>query len=226
MGDPIYLTATSDFGAAGKQHVGLVVGPDPKWGCALQFVGKKSGKRGDITEVAADRPALYKVRSATASGTRYVEHDDKYILVWELDGDLVRTEVSELEARALASDLSVGNLNAVGRRLELVDAVEMIAAAADKPQEAIIEVREGLARKLGCPLGAKMTRAAVLDLRRAYAARLRGDRTPGLPIEIGEAPSDPAAHRAQLERRVADLRAQLEQAERQLAALAIGTGQH
>lgn len=209
----IELTASSDFGTAGKQYIGLVTGPDRKYGCALEFVGRRSGKRNDFSCETVIAPGLYKVRNTTRKGT-----DDTYWLIWDLDGTLIRTVLVEEDARRLAADLSPTNIAKMGRRVEISDTEVSLAESATKDPMGEVEVSANSAVELGCEAG-KMPRHQVIALRRAFVDRMRGVVTPELPIEAGERPSDAVYYRAKLETQIASLRAQLAHAEAELSAL-------
>lgn len=66
----IELSATSDYTTSGKQFIGLVIGPDRKYGTMLEFVGQRAGKRNEITTLTVIDPGLYKVRNTTRKGVR------------------------------------------------------------------------------------------------------------------------------------------------------------
>jgi hypothetical protein len=201
MATSVEFSATSDYNTAGKQFIGRVTGPHSKWGTELEFVGRKSGKRGDITTVTVIDPGLYKRRNTTRKGTV-----DNYLLIWDLSGRLIRTEISEADALRLARDLTPAAIGALGRLVEAADLEECLSAAEGKDPAEKINLATYLAEELGLPAG-YVSRGEVVAARRRLLDDVRGVRTPELPIEIDAVPSDPVHRRARLE---ADRRAALD----------------
>jgi hypothetical protein len=189
----ITITASSDFATAGKQFIGLVTGPDRKFGVALQFTGTKSGKRGDCTTITVIEPALYKCRSTTRKG-----NTDTYVLVWEWMGRLIRTDIDEGDAMRLAKDLSITALGALGRVAEAAALERSIYDSESKPQDERLTIRESTAYELG--IDTNVTRAEVVAARRRMLDGIRGIATPDRPVEIDAFPSDLNHRRARLER--------------------------
>ncbi len=206
----VTLTASSDYNTAGKQHIGLVVGPDRKWGLKLEFVGAKSGKRMDYTTAKVTEPGLYKVRSTTRKGT-----NDSYVLIWDHPTHGLDEEtVDEQRAVELAKgSLSTSALNAAGRQAAIEWQEQKIAANAEKPDDEIVKLPHGL---LTLDRG-EHTHATIRAVRRAELAILRGDPVGDLPVEIGDAPSDPSFRRRALEDERTALLARLAEIDAELA---------
>lgn len=164
----VALTATSDYDTAGKQHIGRVTGPDPKWGLALAFVGTKSGKRGGATTAKVTGPGLYKIRSTTRKGI-----SDAYVLVWDdPDTGLTEEPISEDRAVEIASgDLSTTAINAAGRRAAIEWQENKLEESADEADTDMVTLQDGL---LTLAAGG-YTRAEIRAVRRAEIARLRGE---------------------------------------------------
>jgi hypothetical protein len=193
MANAIYLTATSDYETAGKQHIGRVTGPSPKWGTAIDFVGTRSGKRGDYTKVTVVDPGLYRIRNTTRKGNH-----DSYYLIWSLDErTLVKTEIYEEDALRLAKDLTPASISATGRRVEIADTEQLICDAAALDPEEIVNVERQVAAELGIQPG-EVARRDLVAARRAFVDRMRGVVTPERPIELDGGPSDPDHRRATL----------------------------
>lgn len=219
----IELTATSDFQSAGNQFIGEIVGPDPKFGVAIEFRGQRSGKRGDVTTWLVDEPGGYKVRTTTRKGIR-----DTYYAIWALGDILVQTELSEEQARKLARQIEgtrgVTRHAAVaelGRAVEIEDEEGSIGEAAERASadpDALVKVSSQRALELEIEPGQR-PRSKTYAARRRYLDRLRGIVTPDRPIELDGPPSDPVAARRELEAERARLTARLAEVDAAIAAI-------
>jgi hypothetical protein len=198
------LIATSDYTTAGNQFIGRATGPSARFGVEIEFVGAKTGKRRDVTRLTVIDPGLYKVRSTTRKGV-----DDSWVLVWDLDGCLIRTALVEADAMRLAKDLSPGAIAAMGRRVEAADVEEILADSATKDQDELIDVSSVAAAELGLTGGATR-RGDVVAARRRFLDRIRGAAT------LADLPDAMADRRAHLESRRRDLMAQVEQIDLEL----------
>lgn len=197
MADSIKLSATSDFTTAGKQFIGQVTGPHPKWGIALEFVGAKSGKRGDYTSVTVVDPGLYKLRDTTRKGV-----DDTYVLIWDRGGnDLCKTILEEKDALRLAKDLTPAVIEAAGRRVEIADTEYALRKSEAENQAEVITIKGDFADDLKIEPG-QHPRHVVVAARQRYLERLRAPNgVDRLALE---------SERATLVARLAEIDAQLE----------------
>lgn len=217
----VQLRAESDASTEGRQHIGLVVGPDRKFGVKLEFVGRKLKRSSDVTIVS---PGLYKLRNTDRKG-----ETDTFVVIWRLADDLVKTEVSEATALELANAMVRDGheidrveleqlLNDTGRRVEIAELEYKLGQSDGKPMDGVVNLSPDAAKKLGV-LSGKTLRGDVVAARRAYLDRLRGVVTPERPIELDGGPSDPRHRRAALEAERAKLAARLAQIDAELVAL-------
>jgi hypothetical protein len=197
----IKFSAEAAYGHTG-QFVALAVGPDRKYGIALEFLGHKSGKRGESTSVTVVDSGLYKTRSVDRKGNK----DDTYYVIWQLDDVLIQTSVSEESALKLAKDLSPANIEALGRREEISDTEELIATAQTKDLSELVDVKTSTAMELGIEPG-MTARKDLIAARLQYVQRLRGPRTAF------------TAGRQALEARRASLLVQIEPLQRELTEI-------
>ena len=171
-------------------------------GVALEFLGHKNGKRGELTTVTIVDSGLYKTRSVDRKGCK----DDTYYVVWQLDDVLIQTQVSEADALKLAKDLGYSNIEALGRREEIADTEELIVSSQGKDPSELIDVKASTAMELGIEPG-KMPRKDLVAARLQYVQRMRAPRTAF------------TAGRQALEARRDVLRAQIEPLGRELAEI-------
>ena len=190
----VKLSAESDYQNAGKQYIGRVTGVSGKWGVALDFVGLKSGKRGDVTTFLATSPGCYKVHDASRRGG-----SDHYWLIWTIDDVLVQTEVTEEDVALLAQDLSEAAVEALGRRAEIARTEESLSASRGRDPEALVDVEHQTAAELRISPG-KTRRADLVAAREIWLHRLRQSRS-------------------ELARRRSEIRLQIEFLERELAEI-------
>lgn len=121
----ITLAASAAFGFGGKQHIGRVTGRDKKWGLKLDFVGSRSDKRNESTTYQTDEPGLYLCRSWTRKNCA----DERYVLVFEVEGSAEEFSVDKDDALKIAREMDNG------RDLESIveadaDGWEFVTAAA------------------------------------------------------------------------------------------------
>lgn len=195
----VKLSAESGYSTAGRQYIGRVTGPSDKFGTDLEFVGLKSGKR--ETSIVVASPGCYKVHDASRKGG-----SDHYWLIWEMEGVLVQTQVTEADATLLAQDMTSEAIEALGRRAEIADTESSLSNSRGRDPEGTIDVGAQSALELGIPPG-KTRRADVIVAREHWLHRLRQPRTAF------------TAARVELERRRDAIRAQLEPLERELAEI-------
>jgi len=196
----IKLTAESDYQAAGRQYIGRVTGPSDKFGIVLDFVGLKSGKRGEVTAIVVASPGCYKVHDANRKGG-----SDCYWLIWVMDDVLVQTGVSQEDATLLAQDLTTETIEALGRRIEIADTESSLSASRTKDPEALVDVGAQTALELGIAPG-KRRRADVIAAREHWLHRIRAPRTASTAAR-----SMLEHRRAELQRELAEIEAALRQ---------------
>lgn len=100
--DPIKFVANSDFGQSG-QYVAKLTGRAPRFTFAREFIGRRSGKRNDVTTALVDEPCLVEVCDCTRKGKRH-----SYSLVLEVEGELLEFGSDESDAMAIAKRLDAG----------------------------------------------------------------------------------------------------------------------
>lgn len=100
--EPIKFVANSDFGQSG-QYVAKLTGRAPRFTFAREFLGRRSGKRNDVTTAFVDEPCLIEVCDCTRKGKRHA-----YSLVLEVEGELLEFGSDESDAMAIAKRLGDG----------------------------------------------------------------------------------------------------------------------
>ena len=95
----IEFRANSDFGQTG-QYIARITGRAKNVTFAREFVGRKSGKRNDVTTALVDEPGLYEVVNCTRKGK-----DRDYWIVLEHEGELKRIRSDEEDFLAIAKRL-------------------------------------------------------------------------------------------------------------------------
>lgn len=99
----ITLTAESDYSNAGKQFVARILGRNSKYTFDREFIGKRSGKRNDITTADVDEPGLYETRDLTRKG-----NDDSYCLILPQGAGLVQKWIDKEGAMKVAKEIQNG----------------------------------------------------------------------------------------------------------------------
>jgi hypothetical protein len=168
MSSTVTLSASAKYGYGGKQFVARINGRDSKFTFDREFVGKKSGKRGDYTEAMVDDPGLYEERDIDSKG----RSTDTYYLIWqEAEGDFRKTVIPKEDAMVMAKWLDEGK--SVDWRRESLDyridkQKELIAAAEaknDPDGEITLEGAIGSLAK-----GATVKRSRLIEERRRLIA--------------------------------------------------------
>lgn len=95
----IELEAGSDFNTAGKQYIARIVGRNSKFTFEREFIGRRSGKRNDITTAIIDTPGIYEVRDTDRKGTY-----NTYYIIAEIENKLTRTWIEVKDAMELAKN--------------------------------------------------------------------------------------------------------------------------
>ncbi len=211
------LVAKSHRAAAGKQFVARIEGRGHGAAGMYRFCLTYIGERGG-TETSADvGPGLYVTRTLTRANKVRGPVDsstDSYFVVW-MDADGARaSEITESAALSLAGS-PASAIDAAGREVRILFHEQELRNASSKPDDATINIVRPIAH-LGT--GAH-TYGALRAARLADIARLRGE-SPELPVETDRLPSSQPHRSEALRRRVADLKAELAAAERELAELA------
>ena len=98
MEKTIKLTASARYGYGGKQYIARIVGRDPKFTFAREFVGRKSGKRRDYSEHITDEPGLYITCDLDSKGRK----EETFFLLEEIEGGLEKYTVNREQAMGLA----------------------------------------------------------------------------------------------------------------------------
>lgn len=120
MPSTITLTANAKFGQSG-QFVARINGRDSKFTFNREFIGGKSGKRGETTSAEVDDPGLYEQRDVDSKGRK----EDSYVLVYPTkNGDLSFVRVQKDLAMAIAKRMDAGesidwNRESLPRRIEM-----------------------------------------------------------------------------------------------------------
>lgn len=199
MKKTISLKAEAGYSNSGKQFIARITGRDSKFTFRREFLGKKSGKRGDFTTAIVDEPGLYQTRDIDNKGRT----DDSFVVIWRRpDGGLCDTPCSETEAMQIARQLhDGGDVESVLRTYIIAD----LEASIEKSRSMAPDGRITKECAWGCFPAGDLSRAEVIERRLALLAQLRGDATPERPIEIGETPSDPDARPRLIEGVIKDL---------------------
>lgn len=156
MQSTIQLTANAAYGHGGEQYIARITGRDSKFTFAREFVGRKSGKRGDHAEYDTDEPGLYLECDVDKNGDK----DETYYLVYSLEGvGLTTIRPTKEEMMDLARRLDAGQLDWTKEALTLR---LKWAEAANQDEEIEIKVAQ-----LGHPSGKVVRREWVKVLRAA-----------------------------------------------------------
>jgi len=136
MSNTIRLYAEAAYGHTG-QYVARVTGRDPKWGLALSFIGRRSGKRGEMTEELVDEPGLYAERDVDRKGNK----KDLFPLVWRDAKGLRVTRLDRDEAMGVARRIEDGDdASEIGRQLRIAALDRTLTEQLAKNQDEPIEV--------------------------------------------------------------------------------------
>lgn len=105
MHSTITLSAEAGYNHAGKQFIARIKGRHPKFTFAYEFIGRKEGKRGDLTKAIVDEPGLYIERDVNNKGSI----TDTFYAVFPFDGKLHKLQITQEQAMGVASVLEAGN---------------------------------------------------------------------------------------------------------------------
>jgi hypothetical protein len=98
----ITFTATADYGQTGH-YIARILGRAPRVQFRREFLGRRSGKRNDISTALVDDPGLYEVVNATRKGK-----DRDYWILLEFEGQLRQVRSDEDDFMTIAKRLDGG----------------------------------------------------------------------------------------------------------------------
>lgn len=131
----IEFTAVSDYGQTG-QYVARLTGRAPRVSFSREFLGRKSGKRNDITTALIDDPGLYEVVWCKRKGK-----ERAYWLVVEHDGELRQLRSDEEDCLAIAKRFDGGEFLEQILAIEVVDVEpELLAKYPDSAKTKLVYV--------------------------------------------------------------------------------------
>lgn len=177
----VTLSASADFGHTG-QYVARLTGRNSKFTFEREFIGSKSGKRGDYSSADVDDPGVYEMRDVTRKGKF-----DRYRIVVEFDGELHKLVSDKEDAMAVCKQLDAGRAFADIVRASRDDegkVVYEILTAKQAAQAALGDVAEQIAALLR-PLEEKAQKAAMKRVRELLAPAASAE----APVESSEVAS-------------------------------------
>jgi hypothetical protein len=182
MASTITLSASAAYGYSGKQYIARITGRDSKFTFFREFIGRKGGKRGDISEATVDDAGLYMTCDIDNKGRK----DETFWVVEEKDGGIVKECCATEEAMKLAKMLD--NCQTFEAA---VLAIWPPKSPADLLREKIVEHKKKLATSIAKgdadgmivlekdgPLGAKgasVRRGDIITWRQAEIVRLEAE---------------------------------------------------
>jgi len=177
----ITLSANADFGHSG-QYVARITGRDAKFTFRREFIGRKGGRRGDVTTADVDEPGLYECCNVERKAGKVSRF---YILV-EVADTLRRLTSDKEDAMVLAKRLGageqLGDMLAVTSRPgdsdpeKTIFEYEILTAAQAKRQQAAATVETAV--EACCQAVEALPAAEVRKVLTALRARLK-------PAEVG-----------------------------------------
>lgn len=202
MGTTVTISASSDYNTAGKQFIRRITGRHPKFTFAGDFIGRRSGKRNDVSSATVDEEGLYQERDVTRKGAT-----DSFALVWLDEGNLLKHYIDEDEALALARQIGEGPVDyaAIGRTMRIHLHERNLAEGEGKPGDELITIRG----QIGALEAGQYPRDVVRAARRAEIERLLGQEAANHPPGSSER-SALEAELAALDARRAEILAALE----------------
>lgn len=99
----ISLTASADYGLSG-QYIARITGRHPKFTFDREFIGRKGGKRNEVTEADVDDPGLYECCDIDKKHGK----DSRFMLVLEVGDTLVEFKCDKEDAMIVAKALDAG----------------------------------------------------------------------------------------------------------------------
>lgn len=175
MATTITLTAEAEFSYGGKQYVARIMGRDPKFTFAREFVGRKEGKRKEYATYTTDEPGLY----MTCDVDRRGDKDDSFCVVYPAPDGLRQLWVDRDDAMAIARRLDERRVDFRREALRImVDAHNAwLAAEEGKDPEAKVYTD----RSYGALPKGEHRRKAVVEARRGLRDRYEAELNPPAP---------------------------------------------
>lgn len=166
----VTLTASAAYGYGGKQFVARITGRHPKFVFEREFLGRKEGKRGEVSSVVVDDPGLYQERDID----RKAGTCDTYVVVFRVPStsEVDYITVSLSEAMDLAK-LTTAEIEASGLRREIERLEKVQADAAKKDHAEEIEAKASYPG--GVTEGTRYPRHVIMAGRAARIRQLRGE---------------------------------------------------
>jgi hypothetical protein len=161
----ITLNARAAFGYGGKQYIARITGRDSKFTFAREFIGRKSGKRGEDASVMLDEAGLYIVCDVDRTGNR----DESFCL---FDGAR-RVWIYKEEAMALAKKIDEGIIDYAEevKHVRIETHKHRLNEDIDKDPEEFITLKAPLGR---LEKGSTVRRAEIMNERRRLITELEG----------------------------------------------------
>lgn len=163
----ITLSASS-YGPESGQYIARVIGRHARWTFEREFIGRKTGKRHDVTEADIDTPGLYEVCSIDRKGRK----EQRYVLLLDWSRGLTQITADKRDAmrigRGLADGLAISQIAATddGATYQILTPAQRraadVARTVDKAAEECWQVLQAL------PL--KFARRVVVSLRKRLQA--------------------------------------------------------
>lgn len=99
----ITLSASSDYGLSG-QYIARITGRNTKYTFEREFIGRKCGKRNEMTEADVDDPGLYECCDIG----RKKGKESRFVLVLEVEDELYKFTCDKSDAMTIAKELDSG----------------------------------------------------------------------------------------------------------------------
>lgn len=96
----ISLSASADYGLSG-QYIANITGRHPKYTFDRQFIGRKGGKRNEVSEADVDDPGLYECCDIDKKYGK----ESRFYLVVDIGGDLYKFKTDKADAMIVAKAL-------------------------------------------------------------------------------------------------------------------------
>lgn len=191
----VTLRANSDYGQNG-QFVARITGRHPKFTFAYDFLGRRAGKRGDVTEATIDDPGLYVERDVSRKRGK----DDSFYVVAMLPTGLRKIPCTTDEMMGFARRIEEGeSITVIGIEYAVSELRRMIQGGRE-------HIESGNSEEIvneACPVGAIASGTKIADrvsAREALLATLLGTSDPNGALR---------EERARLVARIAEIDAQL-----------------
>lgn len=103
MSQTIHLRADADYGHTG-QFIARITGRNARYTFEREFLGRKSGKRNDITEADVDDPGLYECCNISRKSGK----DSRFTLVVQVGDDLLEFDSNKEDAMKIGKAMDQG----------------------------------------------------------------------------------------------------------------------